>query len=159
MKRFGQLAGIALVVLGIHSAAAAAAHTQSPAAGASGGLHISDGTLHRGEALVTSHFSISKSETGYIFIYVPQFGLITLAAQPFPGAEMQGMFDGNALTFTADGERFVIGSSGTIHPPKGGDAWVSVDRTFLLRVQAPMVAYGDSPRMPYKWPMREVASQ
>lgn len=157
MKRFAHFVGIGLVFLGIHSASAAP--VSAPVSANSGGLHISEGTLHRGSDLITRHFSIARTEPGYIFIYVPRFGLITIAAQPFPAAEVAGTFEGNALTFNADGEHFVLSSSTTIINPDGRDAWVSVDRTFSLRVQAPMVAYGDSPHMPYKWPMREVAAQ
>lgn len=161
MKHIGKVMGTALVVLGIHTATATP--TPSPASASRAtdatGLHISNGTLHRGAELVTSQFSISRTEPGYIFIYVPRFGLITVSNRSFPGAEVSGAFNGSTLTFNAGGEPFVLDSSTALIGPQRVDAWVSVDRAFTLRVQAPMVAYGDSPRMPYAWPMREVAGR
>ncbi|PJL31265.1 hypothetical protein B9Y64_06710 [Stenotrophomonas maltophilia] len=144
--------GIAFVVAAL--SASAAPH---PAFTPSAGFSITDGTLYRGKAAIASHFSISRTGIGYLFVYVPQFGLITLSTSTFPGAQAHGRIEKQALRFDADGEAFVLTSESPLLASGESVAWVSVDRTFALRGKRAVVAYGDDPGMPYDWPMREVA--
>ncbi|HDS1137842.1 TPA: hypothetical protein QDZ75_001878 [Stenotrophomonas maltophilia] len=152
MKRHVHLMGIAFVVAAL--SASAAPH---PAFTPSAGLSITDGTLYRGKAAIASHFSISRTGIGYLFVYVPQFGLITLSTSTFPGAQAHGRIEKQALRFDADGEAFVLTSESPLLASGESVAWVSVDRTFAMRGKRAVVAYGDDPGMPYDWPMREVA--
>ncbi len=152
MKRHVHLMGIVLVLAAL--SASAAPH---PAFTPSAGFSITDGTLYRGKAAIASHFSISRTGIGYLFVYVPQFGLITLSTSTFPGAQAHGRIEKQALRFDADGEAFVLTSESPLLASGESVAWVSVDRTFALRGKRAVVAYGDDPGMPYDWPMREVA--
>lgn len=152
MKRHVRLMGIVFAVAAM-SASAAPHSTFTPSAGFS----ITDGTLYRGNAAIASHFSISRTEIGYLFVYVPQFGLITLSTSPFPGAQAHGRIESQTLRFNADDEAFVLTSQSPLLASGESVAWVSVDRTFTLRGKRAVVAYGDNPGMPYEWPMREVA--
>ncbi|MCC4602289.1 hypothetical protein [Xanthomonas campestris] len=148
MKRFGPYAIVAMVICCL---GAGAKPLTTPDTAAS--LHISDGKLYRGNDLVAEGFSISKTGTGYIFIYVPELGLVTLSPNQFPDAVANGSFKGSELRFTAGKERFVLIASSAIINTNQKTAWVKLDRAFSLSDKAPVVAYGDSPGMPYKWPM------
>lgn len=116
-------------------------------------LHISGGKLYKGKDLVADGFSVSRTGTGYLFIYVPELGLITLSPRQFPDAVASGTFEGSELRFNAGKERFVLAASSAIIDTNQKTAWVRLDRAFSLRDKTPVVAYGDSPDMPYKWPM------
>lgn len=148
MKRFGRYAIVAMVMCCM---GAGTEPLTTPNTAAS--LHISDGKLYRGKDLVADGFSISRTGTGYIFIYIPELGLVTLAPNQFPGAAANGTFEGSELRFSAGKERFVLIAASAIIDANQKTAWVKLDRAFSINGRAPVVAYGDSPGMPYEWPM------
>ncbi|KAB7767215.1 hypothetical protein [Xanthomonas maliensis] len=148
MKRFGRYAIMAMFMCCIAANADPLTTTDTTA-----GLQITDGKLYRGKDLVTQGFSITRTEAGYIFIYVPELGLVTLSSHQFPGAIASGTFAGSKLSFSAEKERFVLIASSTIIDIHQRPAWVKLDRAFSLSDKTPVVAYGDSPGMPYRWPM------
>lgn len=153
MKRFGRYL-IAAMLMCCMGAGAEPSTTPSTAAS----LHISGGKLYKGKDLVADGFSVSRTGTGYLFIYVPELGLITLSPQQFPDAVADGIFEGSELRFNAGKERFVLIASSAIIDTDQKTAWVKLDRAFSLRDKAPVVAYGDSPGMPYKWRMYRARS-
>lgn len=150
MKNFGLFAGMLLMSLSINAAPAS-----SFVSGSQAEFRITDGKLYREGELVLGSFSVVRSQPGYIFFYIPDFGLVTVAPTSFPGGEQNGSFQGRQLSFNVDGTDFVLKASDPIIGENGNPAWVSVDAEYSLKNKSAMIGYGDDPQTPYGWPMYE----
>jgi hypothetical protein len=120
---------------------------------AKSGFHISNGKLYMEKSLVLESFSVIRSEPGYLFFYVPDFGLVTVATKEFAGAESSGYFKGARLEFVANGSSFSLIASHSILDSEEKTAWVSIDTNYSLDTKSAIAGYGDYSQAPYYWPM------
>lgn len=115
-------------------------------------MHLQDGKLYVDETLVLDGISVSRTGRGYLFFYIPDVGLVTVGTMVFPGARPSGRFEGMTIRFSANGRKFLIDASRSILDGGGSPAWVRVDPLYSLETTSPMIGYGDTPSIPYRWP-------
>jgi hypothetical protein len=120
---------------------------------ASSRFRISNGKLYMEKSLVIESFSVVKAEPAYLFFYLPDFGLITVATTDFAGAKSDGLFQGARLDFVADGSSFALIASDPILGSETRTAWVSVDKRYSLDTKSAIAGYGDDSKAPYHWPI------
>jgi hypothetical protein len=147
MNRFGRTAASAFIVYAMGSASLAAAGKHGAPA-----MHLLDGKLYVDDALVLGDFSVTRTGRGFLFFYIPEFGLVTVATAAFSGAESSGSVEGSSMRFSAHGKDFLIDASQSILNDEHSPVWVRVDTNYALETKSPMVGYGDDPATPYHWP-------
>jgi len=89
----------------------------------------------------------------YMYIYAPAIGTTIVSEYEFPGAKEQlGAFNGKTLRITVEGHPIELYSEKPLLGKKPHEAWVAVDRDFMLPSKFPVFGYGARTRSPYEWP-------
>jgi hypothetical protein len=114
-------------------------------------IHLQDGRLLIGGKTVVENLSLAQTRFSYLFIYVPDFGLLTIATREFPGAARSGRFGARRLDLTVDDLNVRIESRTPILERGEAPAWVLADRNYALQVKSVMVGYGDNESAPQAW--------
>lgn len=115
-------------------------------------MHLFDGRLYVDQRLMLDSFSVIRTHQGYLFFYIPDFGLVTIGTSEFPGAQSSGGFNGSTIKFAVHGKNFLIEASKVILSDGDSPAWVRVDTSYSIETKSPMVGYGNSLTTPYHWP-------
>lgn len=116
------------------------------------GLNLVGGKLYMDDRVVITDFSVVRTSPGFLFFYVPDVGLITIADREFQDAKPDGNFNGSSVEFDAGSRRFSLTSRENILRNGENTAWVRVDGHYALQNGAPAFGYGDSLSVPYAWP-------
>jgi hypothetical protein len=118
----------------------------------SSGIRISDGKLVLDGETALEAVSLFQSRFSFLFIYVPDQGLWTVAARDFDGATEAGSFRGSELTIDLEDVSFRVESSLPILGRDETAAWARLDRSFTLEeVDSVLFGYGDRHEDAYAW--------
>lgn len=93
-------------------------------------------------------------EMHFLYLYVPDTGVTIVSPNPFPGATRQrGAFRGNMLIVKTEEHALAVSSTEPFFGKRPVDAYVMVDRGFLMPgAKFPVFGYGSTARAPYVWP-------
>jgi hypothetical protein len=114
-------------------------------------LNLSGARLYVDGEPVFGPFSVQQRPFGYLYLYVPGQGLLTVGASSFEGAALAGEFRGRQLAFTAGGSELRIESRTRILGPGQHQAWVRHEPGLTLNVQGVVYGYGDHPSIAARW--------
>jgi hypothetical protein len=121
------------------------AGTESP------GFAIVGGRLLHDEEPVLKGFSVKQTELSYLFFYLPEIGLLTVAGEEFPGSAPAGRFEDGRLAFELEGQRFALEWGRSVTSGEAPEAWAALDESYSLGIDAPLFGYGDSLDVPESW--------
>lgn len=114
-------------------------------------LQLSSATLFVEGAPVAGPFSLWQRRFAYLYLYLPERGLFTVATHPFEGAEQAGRFTGRTLAFSGSDAVFRLESATAILGAAPCDAWVRHEPNYHLNIQGPLYGYGDTSSVAEQW--------
>ena len=101
-------------------------------------------------AKVKLNYSVEKA--GYLYFFVPGMGTAIVSLSPMPDSvKVKDAFEGHKLTFSTQGHRFELTSSGEILGKN--DAYVHFDTSTVALARTPSFGFGDTMQSPYVWPL------
>ncbi|MDE1161084.1 MAG: hypothetical protein PW792_03950 [Acidobacteriaceae bacterium] len=116
-------------------------------------------TLERGALMVDGivgkvRLNYDIGELHYLYMYVPDTGVVIVSNGPFPGAIKEaGAFRGNSLTVQVEEHTLKVSSAKSLIGNKPEAAFVAVDRSYILpHATFPVFGYGATRVAPYVWP-------
>ena len=116
-------------------------------------VSISSGTLTVDGWTGKARLNYDIADLKFLYIYVPGIGTTIVSQNAFPGAKAQaGAFNDKTLRITLDGHPIELWSEKRLMGKKPQQAWVAVDRDFLLPTKFPVFGYGTTTKPPYEWP-------
>jgi hypothetical protein len=93
------------------------------------------------------------SDLRFLYVYSPGIGVVIVSQNEFPGAKAQaGAFNDTTLRVTVDGHPIELWTEKRLLGKKPQEAWVAVDRNFILPSKFPVFGYGTTTKRPYMWP-------
>ncbi len=116
-------------------------------------VSIASGTLTVDGWTGKARLNYDIADLQYMYVYAPGIGIAIVSPETFPGAKAQpGAFNGTTLRIAVDGHTIELASEKRLLGKKPQQAWVTVDRDFLLPAKFPVFGYGTTTRPPYAWP-------
>jgi hypothetical protein len=116
-------------------------------------VSIRSGTLTVDGWTNKARINFNIPDLKYIYVYVPGIGTTIVSPGPFPGAtEQAGAFKDNILRVTVEGHLIELTSERELLGSRSQNAWVAVDREFVLPTKYPTIGYGMTMQAPYVWP-------
>lgn len=141
----------AMVATGLQLGSGLAVVQASTPAARSSEVHISSGRLFLDGEQVAENLSLVQSRFGFLFFYLPGFGLVTVSDHPFPDAVVAGRFDGPVLEVELGGRTLRLDSAVDILGSEGVAAWAQLDPGFTLDTDSATFGYGDDRDAPKDW--------
>lgn len=115
-------------------------------------LHIQHGRLLVNDHVALPSLSMMQSCFGYVYLYMPSYGLFVISDKPFDGASQAGTFNGRKLEWTSGNVNVKILSSSRILEIASAGAWVKVDPEFKVEgLRKIVIGTGEDPKTPYGW--------
>jgi hypothetical protein len=112
---------------------------------------VNDGIFAIDGMVVKVKLNYRIDKAGYMYFFVPGMGTAVVSLSPMPDSvKVKNAFDGSKLTFTAEGHRFELTSTGEIAGKN--DAYIHFDHSTVALARLPRMGYGDTTQAPYEWP-------
>ncbi|MFC6646921.1 hypothetical protein ACFQBQ_15310 [Granulicella cerasi] len=125
------------------------------------GLKIESGALMVDGIVGKVRLNYEIAELHYLYVYVPDTGVIIIGTGPFAGATRQlGAFRGESLSVHTEEHTIKLSSDRPLIGNKPLPAYVAVDRGFILpHAPFPVLGYGSTRLAPYVWPGSKAEAQ
>jgi len=112
---------------------------------------VNDGIFAIDGMVVKVKLNYRIDKAGYMYFFVPGMGTAIVSISPMPDSfKVKNAFDGNKLTFTAEGHRFELTSKDEIAGKN--DAYIHFDHSTVALARTPRMGFGDTTQAPYEWP-------
>jgi hypothetical protein len=118
---------------------------------------VTDGILVIDGMVVKVKLNYSIDKAGYMYFFVPGTGTAVVSLSPMGDSfKVKNAFDGDKLTFTAEGHQFELTSKDGL----GGknDVYVHFDRSTMAIARTPRFGFGDTTQAPYEWPASKASA-